>query len=58
MRRFEIQIGKTYLLPVVVTEFYENGNMIRCVTSDDGEVVRVHPEALQEKKDYLEDDGR
>lgn len=48
MTREEIRIGETYLLPVVATEFSDYG--VRVVTADDGEVLFVHPEALQEIK--------
>lgn len=46
MTREELRIGETYLLSVVVTELGD-GNMVRCVTPDDGEVVYAHPEALR-----------
>lgn len=50
-----IRIGETYLLPVVVTEIPKDGNMVRCVTEDDGEVVYAHPEALRKLYDEEDD---
>ncbi len=43
-------IGETFLLPVVVTSLSTDGNMIRVVTEDDGQVIYVHPEALRPQK--------
>lgn len=56
MRRTEVVIGETYLLPVVATEVRDFGNnMVRLVTADEGEVVWAHPEALILKRGEIDD---
>ena len=54
MTREQIQLGETYYLPVVATEFVEYGNMIRVVTEDEGEVIYARPEALHKAKKTIE----
>lgn len=50
MRKEDLKEGRTYYLPVAYTKSPKSvtggGNMVRCVTEDEGTVVWVHPEAL------------
>lgn len=47
MEEKDLEPGATYYLPVSYTKTqYQGGNMVRCVTQDDGSVVWVHPGAL------------
>lgn len=49
MRAEDIAIGQEYLVRVTVTERESGGNMLRAVTSGEGEVLQVHPDELIEE---------
>lgn len=46
MKAEDIVIGQEYLVRVTVTEREPGGNMLRAVTSGEGEVLQVHPSEL------------
>ena len=62
MKEEDLEVGRTYYLPVAYTKAPKNvtggGNMIRCVTQDDGSVVWVRPGALIKAPEKGEDNAR
>lgn len=49
MKAEDVVIGREYLVRVTITEREPGGNMLRAVTSGEGEVLQVHPDELIEE---------
>lgn len=49
MKTEDVVIGREYLVRVTITEREPGGNMLRAVTSGEGEILQVHPDELIEE---------